>query len=1354
MKKILLLLIFTINIYSLYSEVKEKEEEEKKPIFSLDILSEDDFYLYLDGSWQFDLTTSAEGDISKLLDNIIFKQVPDFSASLWLFNKFFFEAEIREESEENLFLLGYQSSTGLFREVRIGNSDINIGEYAGYTPPINELRAPGARFKIATQNSTHEVLSRYTSEINDSIKFRGLNQIEEESLYINEYSTGQFLILPFTNRENVNLYYDNNGKLEQLNNQDYIYYKDRSLVYIINPNISKIFTNLNGLTQSALYNFIQPSNNPGIDSGTLSVDLWNSYVKSINGVDYIQLKNRGEYSPFEHLGVYELPENSTTLSSDVDILLNGSKVINYSLIDNFILFWDNNISYDNLKQRYPFIDLDSTIYGAGGSGLTSDSLLDFEILTPVETISIPTDAKKGSLTISINGVREYGFTHDSDTGEITFDNDISPFDEIVINYDTEIIPGTGNLLLSYGSSYRLADNLSLDLSQTGSWDFSTEDYSYEYNENRGDFSSKTRLKYDTENFEAELNNELGVSTPDSLGKYLIFEYNQGNISIPFNQTTIDKDIKGSVDLVSRELDDKAKSIDTILSSEIDPTGGAYYATHSYEKSNYKVIILESDRDLSPGESLLTSLDLGEYKDDYSFSREFKLDIYNHYAQERTLTIIFKNPGLDSSVTKSILLKPEIGYNEYKVSFTKSERKKLIYIEDIQFKLEESPKALILIKDLTFTGDSLVTNSSEKDLTIYKTDHNLSISQSGEDINRVILSSKINEIDIYKYNKLKFSVKNSGMIVSDLTLKFHYLGSPVATLVVPQYMFKSGDNDIEVNLASDSVTVNGSKGGSWTQELKGVSRSIGIEFDSSGSGELQISEIVLTEPKLEMFNRSDLTLTYKPDFSYKVNNFTIIDNIVLENSNSVTIDESTSYSGYSDLSLELFGSSIKSEIKYSEDIDAFNYKVEFPYKFSPITITDSFEYSKNSKRENGVNLKTKPIYLEILLSDYKTESRGLRENSLKMNLLQNLPINIKLNSKLQQSREDDLKSIDSEISKSYSNIVLEDETDEKNNFSSTLSLEFNRSRFNFEAILTGEFEQDILSKNIFYSAYELEVGPSIKFTNVTFNPGFNTNYSNKLDSRYTDDLSSGFYGYYDNFLGTNPYKRLNFNDMIFNSSYRDFYTEYDNSVKRDLKSDIYLNINLKKESYHLLNSIIPNSITISKGKEFSEDESKMITLDNIELEGEFLLHPVIKNSVSFKNSLNLENDETSITTQWSLKMLKEFTNKMTLEIKNDLNKTPEDISNLTTTDFTWPGRSGPVLVVPIINKIFDNPYQYIYKERLYLKVDEKDFDIGVRHDTTIKVKDMNETNFYVDVGYDTSTDTPLYFEAGVVFTLIF
>ncbi|OQY40616.1 MAG: hypothetical protein B6229_01275 [Spirochaetaceae bacterium 4572_7] len=658
-------------------------------LFPISEYTINDVYLSLDGSWEFNISSMTDRDLSSALKNTIFEQLPDVSASLWLFNKFFFETHIENNNEKNLFLLGYQDNQSFLKEIRVGNDDLNISEYADFTPPINTLGAPGARIRLESENSKHEILARYSGEEYSNCKYIGFNQLEIENIKLNNYINGKFFIIPSDNVGNIELYTIEDGINTYIDQQDFIYYRDLSLLYIKEKQNIPIFISIN-------------NNQP------------------------VELYSPGKNSEYHFLGAYMLPTNSN--KSTINVKVNEDKIFNYTIIDEYILFLDPTIKATAEDYRHPFKELDSQIYLKGGSGLNSKYEIEIETLTPVSNISIPTEAKQGTITIDLNGVEYFHFTYDSESRIINMNRELTPFDEISINYKTDSLLGTGNLLLSYGSRYTVFNNLMLDLSTTGSWDFSPDDYSSIEGENRGSIRSIGLIKYNNDFINSSIKTEIGVENPDTNGKYTLFNYGQIERVLSIDNISPDTPLlEDAIPFTLRSDNDLLLEIEDIKNLPINDIGGAYIINNIYEGVGYKALVLENS-ELLENQSSMVNMTLGELKGDYSWAKTFSLDILNQDI-ERTITINFTNSNLTEStvvLSKKIELDKNEKYKTYPVPFSRDDREKLSYIDGYQIVLTNSDSSIALIKNSCFSGDSIISVDTDYDYYLKKENSGFSI----------------------------------------------------------------------------------------------------------------------------------------------------------------------------------------------------------------------------------------------------------------------------------------------------------------------------------------------------------------------------------------------------------------------------------------------------------------------------------------------------------------------------------------------------------------------------------------------------------------------------------------------------
>lgn len=1362
MRKILFYcILITINIFSFADEPKIVEE--KTTIFSYDIFNPHDLYMALEGSWTFDLETFASGNISSAFENLTFSQVPEISASVWLFNKYFFETKITDETDENIFILGYQNSDTLLQEVRIGNDDLEIESYAGYTPSINTEYAPGARAKILSSTSQHEILGRYTSESNDTVKYIGYYYLEDETFTINEYVKEKFFILPFDDFDDIELYtMDDDGDLTALSDQEYLFNTSENQLYL-EDNDDTIYLSLGSRTQTeyeeALYDFIDPENNPGITDGTSKEDLWDKYIEGdIDDGNYIKLTDTG-YSPFDQMGSYELESLTDVDEDDLNIYLDGEQIINYTIYDDYILIKDSDITYNNLEARYPFINEDSEIYSAGGAGLTSSYTLEFQELTAVTEITVPDDAKENSLSITINGTSYSSFTHDSDSGVVTFDKEISSFDEIIINYKMDSSSGTDNLLLSYGSRYELNDNLTLDLSHTASWDFSGDDYSYDVDENVGSLISRGKLNYTGEKLSVDLSTTIYASTPDTTDGYMLFEYEKGEIDIPVGSIELDDSNNNGIALIKREYDDLVVTYDEISSLELDDSGGAYTVYHSESSSSSEVIVIETE-DLSSSEYSLVDIDLDDYSDDYSWATSFSVDIMNSEDRDITFTFSDDDESTDTTLSREVSVATDSDFETYTFEFSSDDREKLTNLDLIRVTVNEGDADIILIKNMMFVGDSLVTHNGSTDFTLIESDSTMELETTatfneGDDIE---ISSAVSSVNITNYGTLNFTINNSSMLDnSTITMTLEDDGESYAELIIPGGL-DSGENEIIVDIDDNSVTINGATvdGVTWENSDATIT-SFTLNFENCSTGSMVISEIILEDPIWDFYSQSSLDIEYSPEISLKIGEIPMLDNIKLSAENNFISGDSYSYNVTGNLDMDLLGMTLSSSIYYNDSIERIEYKVTLPTVDSPIILSDQFSYDSDRFRLNSLNISSNIVNVELKASDALGDDSGIRNTELNIDSSLKSAIKFTSYSKLSQYRSDSVDDINKELSQSYTDLLPENSLDEQNNLSQTMELSFNSTFINSEFAFEGELDQDNESTQVDTNSYMFTIGGDISLFGIILSPSFNSMYEYIDNVTKIDNLYTGIDQYLSIFSDSNPYKNLTIYETFFSTDRTDFFDSCNDDSYRSIESEFSLSFTHNKTIPQPLNIFIPKKINYSINKELAQEESLETSSLDQEITATFNINSEIKNSITLGRDYDIEEDETDNSLDWDFVLYRELKKDTFLDISNALTISTDDgCTNITNAELEWPGKSGPILVLPLLDKVFDAPYSYTHNESLYLNFtsDISEYIWGLKHETILTVKDMNETSFYIDIGWDNGDDDMFSLELGLYTTLIF
>ncbi|MBN2619343.1 MAG: hypothetical protein JXR64_13610 [Spirochaetales bacterium] len=1304
-----LFLIILLNLCIIFAQ----DIEENNSVFKYDILDNNNLYLSLDGSWKFDLSAFTTGNISSLVENITFTQVPDLNASLWLFNKFFFETEIHEKSEENTFLLGYQNNEGILQEVRIGNSDLNISEYAGFLPSTNINKSPGARFKIETNHTQHEVLGRYTSEIKESVTYIGYNELTEINIDLKNYEYNSYFILPSTNGD-IDLYTITNGSSEKISTTDYIYSVKNHTLYLENKDIKNIYLPF----KFADENLIE-----------------NNTITEINGETYIEIYTIGSYSPYIKKYTYNIENLELTTQDTIEISLNNKKLNDYILENNHIIFTDTN-EFDSLDiMDTPFI-------------------LTISKLSPVTLFSVPEDAKENSLSIYINGFPYLDFTHNLSNGEVTIDKEINPFDKVVINYTIDSSPGTGKLLLSYGSRYLLNNNLSLDLSNTLDWSLSSKDYSYEMDENLGEVNSSALLNFTSKYLDVDLFSKINVINNDTTGHYLLFNYNKSEIEIPVTGVEIDQTEIGYEPLLKRDVPTSSILETDIERYEINPIGGAYTMNLNHLNKSSKVFVMENI-DIEKSKSSM-SLNLKDYSNNYNWADEFNFDLLSLKPDIEVKITFINTFSTEAPIVRNIKTSDSTLFKTYKLNFSKEEQDYLTYIDKIVFSVSEIKANRLFLQNFKFIGDSLFKSNNEN-YNIVKSDNSLVLIVDEKTNSDISLHSSINSIDISKYNILEFTLNGiESNFFDNIVINLDNGNSVIYKIEIPSSEL-SNDNSVKINLSDKTIYLNGLKSetSTFTKYNNIEITSINIIISNPDKGSIEIGEFILSEPKYEYNNENRLTFNITPPLSIKYKNFEILDNVKIKIENSIKNNELSTLYTDSGISLTLLGSHIQNDIIYQNELKDFSYSLKIPETESFIYFEDYFSYNDYRYKESTLNLDLKYYSQKITLKDLLGKDLGLRNSNMNIILGDKDSLSINFNTNISQNRDDSLTSLNNEMGRSFISILPTNNIDKTNIVNEVIDLSIKQKYFDFKTTLNGELQQNNLIDRDDSNQYGFLSNITIKPLNFSISNTISTMFSGENSEPTALTITDGIADYVDFFYKNNPYPNITIDKLIFNNSEEAFYVD-SIELKRGLESEYKIELSHNYSNLGLISIVIPQLITGSIAKSFSQEYTQNNTLINRTLSADFKLNRLIKNIFTYSDSFKIEDNIFSKTFDWDFFFQKDIANSKNIDFTNSFTITEEEVLNLSKLIFNWEGKSGPLYIVPIIKKVFDAPYVFNHVEMIYFNVKNsiESSKIGIRHETTLNVNSINETNFFIDAGYDMLDDNRLSLELGLYTTLIF
>lgn len=1280
MKRFILIITLLLTLQIVFSDSKSDT------VFTYNIL--DDLYLSLDGSWKFQVDSLYNGQISDLIYNTTFSQIPDFSAALWLFNMFFFETIIKEDSSDNTFLLGYQNSDTLIKEVRIGNDDLNIGSYADYTPTYNKDQAPGLRTKISSDSTLHEILVRYTSEITDSVHFRGYNSLIIDEIYISDYDRDHFFQLPSSYDLNTVLYTTNENGVVTVAENDYRI-NNSSMVQLLTDSYSSILIDSTNLT-------------------TEELEEYSPYLLTDGEKTYLYIYQRGQYSPFICQNVYR-----TSLSGD-DILISidGEREVHFTQNDTYIIF----------HEKSPFLDIIPELYDEENFYKDYFTVLQVEITESVNMISVPDNAKENSLTVYINNRREYDFEHNTETGEVTFNRIISPLDEVDINFDIESDPGTSNLLTTYGSRYFINDYLTFDMSHTLDWNISDDDYTYTEFENSGSVHSKGLLNLQYNNLTAEVTSSINSFIPDTKGEFLLTDYKTTTTVLPITLLEIENNLSGYVPLVKRDYSDELLDLEEFYELNTVEDSGAYIITLNHYESSNKVIVIETG-ELESGESSAVKLTLGTYADNYAWTQQFSLSTLSEV--DRELTVHFINSITGNTLSKILSINSADNFSSNNITFSDSDLSFLGYVDQIIIETDSISSQNLFIKDLTFEGVEDIKKSPSGE-RVQSVNNLLQIPGNSDDFIKIELP--VNSVGLESYEKLEFSLQNDDFFTenSDFYIDL-YSGSELIKRV--------DISDIE----SDDFSL--------TLPTSGYLNRVILTFTHTGEGVLKLSPLILSTPVTSVNSLHTASISYQPDFSWIIGGLSILDSIKVKIDDELNISTTTQNSLDTEISLNLLGIGLSTELNYFDEELGFGYGVTLPIISSPITLNEYYYYRDYRYRSDSIELSLPFFSTSFSASDQIKENSRSTHNTLKFSLI--IPIlTLSSETTVQQSSDGVLKDLSTDIISSYSELLISNSVFVDSKTSQTITLSLDTTYVDMKTTI----DMDLDTTEETNSSYGLNGELPINIGLFSIKPGYNILYTLKNLENQNNITDQVYEWYYD--LTENHPINIKITDLFWGNQYKSF---FENSLdNRSISSALSLELNYTVEASPILEIFIPSTISLSTEKILSREGSLTTANVNYNIMTNFTLSSMLINRLQISLSEDLESGELlpDCILETSFGMDIKETNR--LIFLHTLNYNKEETKSGTEVNYSWEGKNGPLYIVPILGWILDNPYSFDHQEQLHVTFtdDFSTFKTGFRHETVLSVLHRSEVEIFIDVGYDYSAQNRLYMEAGIYMTLIF
>lgn len=449
---------------------------------------DDDAELLVSGTWSatiistVDLQSQPGGSLSAAFQPLLFTQNPNIALTFLLFKKIYFEAHVSDDITQAYFALGYKGGEGeLVRDARIGNDGISFPTLPFLSFGDGSYRSFGVAATIASDNFTGRAMVRYDEAQQITKHFVGSTEVIETTITPNSFVVGKYFMVRNTPATNLAVYVQSaSGSITA--SDGYLYRQLGSDEYSYSA-----LTGIVTLTSAAVTRVLAHSDSTGSTDGITilgqNCDLL--YVPP-------PVPATGTLDPkLQVLDRYATTASPTSAEVFVRNPSSGLRDQNYQArIDpsGFIEVTriDAEAPAPSVQTKYsqPFgtysspIDanmpwLYTTDFASGiktGSAPVYTRNVIVQNYSTSALISIDKNFVPGSIQVTRNGIPEYSFSVNANTGVLNLSPPPTPTDDIVITYMQESANrSTGVIVGALGGFWDFGDGENAWTALGASW---------------------------------------------------------------------------------------------------------------------------------------------------------------------------------------------------------------------------------------------------------------------------------------------------------------------------------------------------------------------------------------------------------------------------------------------------------------------------------------------------------------------------------------------------------------------------------------------------------------------------------------------------------------------------------------------------------------------------------------------------------------------------------------------------------------------------------------------------------------------------------------------------------------------
>jgi hypothetical protein len=467
---------------------------------------------------------------------LLFTQDPDFSVSLLMYKKYFFQARDTSNTSMAMLSMGYRGGKDeLLKEAKVGNDGIDFPDLPFLSFGSGSYRSVGASVLVGNDDFQGKAMIRYDQASRVEKRFVGSTEVNETVLGPNAFAHGMFFLtlnapatdlVVYVQSSSGTLIGNDGNAYRRLDASEYSYSAMTGLVKLSAAATTRVL---------AQY----PSSGAGSDAVTVSgspCDLL--YVPA-------PVPATGSLDPkLEALNYYATTATAATAEVFVRNPSSGARDQSYqaTITDSgYIEVTQSGLATADATSpaarsayRQPFAsqsyagmpwiystDFSTTLTtGAFAPVYTRNVVV--RTFSSSTVVTIDKDFVAGSIEVTRNGVPDYAFSANADSGIVTFVNPPSSSDNIIISYLRESSDRKSGIILgALGGFWDLGSGRSAWTALGASWSVPGSSYSSAGTTSPGSVSLSAGEKDTGGAFQSSAAIAAKYARDDSTGNYRI-----------------------------------------------------------------------------------------------------------------------------------------------------------------------------------------------------------------------------------------------------------------------------------------------------------------------------------------------------------------------------------------------------------------------------------------------------------------------------------------------------------------------------------------------------------------------------------------------------------------------------------------------------------------------------------------------------------------------------------------------------------------------------------------------------------------------------------------------------------------